>query len=148
VSGLAGTKPAASNKRRFGQVGPPRWRFVLALAVGLLPVLGCHPRGPSSGVSLESEIMPQPARVGPITVSLKLSNPSGQPVSGAHVALEGDMSHPGMAPVFGDTKETAPGRYQGSLQLTMGGDWVVLTHITLADGRKLDREIALSDVHP
>jgi YtkA-like len=81
-------------------------------------------------------------------VSLKLSNPSGQPLSGAHVTLEGDMSHPGMAPVFGDAKETDPGRYQGSLQLTMGGDWVVLTHITLADGRKLDREIALRTVHP
>lgn len=58
------------------------------------------------------------------------------------------MAHPGMAPVFGDAHETAPGEYQGKVQLTMGGDWVVLAHITLADGTKLDRQIAVPGVQP
>lgn len=58
------------------------------------------------------------------------------------------MSHPGMAPVFGNAKETEPGRYEGHLQLTMPGDWVILEHITLPDGRKLERQLDVNGVRP
>jgi hypothetical protein len=56
------------------------------------------------------------------------------------------MSHPGMAPVFGDAKEVAPGQYQGSLEFAMPGDWVVLIHVTLRDGRKLERQVSVPGV--
>jgi len=56
------------------------------------------------------------------------------------------MSHPGMAPVFGKTREVAPGQYQGSLAFAMPGDWVVLIHVTLPDGRTLEREINVPGV--
>ena len=56
------------------------------------------------------------------------------------------MSHPGMAPVFADAKEIDAGRYQGALQLNMAGDWVVLAHVILADGQKLERQINVNGV--
>ena len=58
------------------------------------------------------------------------------PVRGAGIALEGDMSHPGMAPVFGEARETEPGRYTGHLSFYMAGDWTILLHVTLANGEK------------
>jgi hypothetical protein len=58
------------------------------------------------------------------------------------------MSHPGMAPVFGSARETEPGRYEGRLQITMPGDWVILAHITFADGHKLERQVDVKGVLP
>jgi hypothetical protein len=62
------------------------------------------------------------------------------------VGLEGGMSHPGMAPVFGETREVAPGQFRGSLEFAMAGDWVLLIHVTLPDGRKLEREVSVPGV--
>jgi len=56
------------------------------------------------------------------------------------------MAHPGMAPVFSDAREMAPGNYESSLNFNMGGDWVVLLHITLADGRKIEKQIDVKGV--
>jgi hypothetical protein len=71
---------------------------------------------------------------------------AGNPIAQARVSLEADMSHPGMAPVFGNTKEVAPGQYQGSLELAMPGDWVVLIHVTLPDGHQLERQLSVPGV--
>ena len=97
-------------------------------------------------VVINSEVSPQPVRVGPVTITIRISDFSAKPISGARIQLEGDMSHPGMAPVMGDTKEIESGRYQGVLQLNMAGDWVVLAHVILADGRKLEPQINVSGV--
>jgi hypothetical protein len=56
------------------------------------------------------------------------------------------MSHPGMAPVFGVAREGGPGQYQGSLDLAMAGDWVVLIHVRLPDGRTLERQLSVPGV--
>ena len=58
------------------------------------------------------------------------------------------MFHAGMGPVFGEAREIGSGRYQGDLQLTMGGDWVVLVHIVLQDGQKLEHQINVNGVLP
>ena len=63
----------------------------------------------------------------------------GEPVTGARVRLEGNMSHPGMAPVFADATEIEPGRYRSTMELSMLGDWYILVHLTLPNGSKLDR---------
>lgn len=62
------------------------------------------------------------------------------------MSLEVDMSHPGMAPVFGEARESAPGQYQGSLDFAMPGDWVILIHATLPNGHKLERELSVPGV--
>ena len=64
------------------------------------------------------------------------------------IAIEADMSHAGMSPVFAHLKESEPGRYQTGLEFPMAGDWVVLLHITLPDGKKLERQIDVKGVRP
>ncbi len=56
------------------------------------------------------------------------------------------MSHPGMSPVFGQAEELEAGRYQGQIGFAMAGDWVLLFHITLPDGRTLDRLVSVPAV--
>jgi hypothetical protein len=56
------------------------------------------------------------------------------------------MSHPGMRPEFGEAREIAAGRYQGRLDFTMAGDWVVLMRITLPGGQTLERPLEVKGV--
>ena len=58
------------------------------------------------------------------------------------------MSHAGMAPVFADAKEIGPGQYRTNMKLSMAGDWYVLVHLTLADGRELEQEFEIKEVAP
>ena len=118
-------------------------RLATALTASLL-MAACH-RAAEPAVAVDSEVVPRPVRVGAATVRLTLRGAS-QPVTGARIALEGDMSHAGMAPVFGDARETAPGHYEGDLNFNMPGDWIVLLHVTLANGQKLERETEVRGV--
>jgi len=95
---------------------------------------------------IETEIAPKPARIGRATVTLRLSDAAGQPLRQARIALEADMAHPGMRPQFGAARETGAGRYQGQLTFNMAGDWVVLMHITLSGGQKLERQMEVNGV--
>lgn len=99
-------------------------------------------------VTVEHEISPAPARVGADTITFKLADAGGNPISGARIAVEADMSHAGMSPVFAEAKEEQPGRYQTHLQLQMAGDWVILLHVTLPGGKKLERQIEVRGVRP
>jgi hypothetical protein len=100
----------------------------------------------SPSILLDHDISPQPTRVGPATVTIQLSDVTRKPVTAAQIAIEGEMSHPGMSPVFARAKELGEGRYQGQIDFAMAGDWVLLFHITLPDGRKLDRQVSVPAV--
>src|SRR5262249_8839365 len=114
-----------------------------------LVLAGCFPSaGSSSGIAIWPDISPQPVRVGTATISLRITDAAGQAVTGAQVKLEGNMSHAGMGPASADAKELEPGRYQGSLELSMAGDWTILVHLTLADGQKLERQFEIKGVRP
>jgi len=108
-------------------------------------LLACGQRAtqPNSGIKVDASFAPQPARIGPSTVSVALTDPAARPVSQAHVTVEANMTHPGMAPIFRDAREVSPGRYQADLDLGMRGDWVILLHIRLADGQMLERQMAV-----
>jgi len=58
------------------------------------------------------------------------------------------MSHAGMAPAFADAKEIGPGQYRTNMKLSMAGDWQVLVHVTLPDGRELDQQFEIKEVAP
>lgn len=90
--------------------------------------------------------MPQPPQIGPATITVTLSNASGQPIEGAKVKLEGNMNHAGMVPVFAQAPEVAPGRYQADLEFTMGGDWFIQVRADLPDGRSMERAIDVPGV--
>lgn len=97
---------------------------------------------------MQYEVSPYPPKLGLARVILSLADQRHAPLTGAHLKLEGDMSHPGMAPAFGDVTETRPGRYEGSLMFSMAGDWVIVVRGTLADGERIEREVSIPGVRP
>lgn len=131
----------------------PARRLLLSLMTALLAA-ACGPEGRGASETPETPeivaawtVAPDPPRVGPVLVALALTE-EGRPVAGAEVRLEGNMSHPGMQPVFSPAREVAPGRYEAPLDLTMAGDWFLLAQITLRDGRSLSRTSPLPGVRP
>jgi hypothetical protein len=124
------------------------WLAGLACA-GMFLVASCtKPTDPAALIAIEQSISPEPARLGPASITLKLAEPDGKPVTGAKIAIEADMSHAGMSPVFAEAKEGEPGRYQAHFQFPMAGDWVVLLHITLPSGKKLERQFDVKGIRP
>ena len=124
-------------------------RLLLCACAATLFLAACSkPRDAARVIKIEQEISPEPTRTGPVVVTFRLADSSAKALSGAHVVLEADMSHPGMAPVLAEAKEIDPGRYQAHLTLGMAGDWVILLHVTLPDGQKLERQIDIRGVRP
>jgi hypothetical protein len=131
---------------RVFRQGMAKWLTGIACASTLL-ITGCsRPAESPLVVEIEHAISPQPARIGPATVTLKLADGAGKIITGAQIAIEADMSHPGMSPFFAEAKETEPGRYEGHLEFQMAGDWAILLHVTLPDGTKLERQIDVRGV--
>jgi YtkA-like len=121
--------------------------FLLFFGVAVLAVTACHrSSGRESEISVRQQVTPQPVRVGPATITIQIADAAQKPVSPATIMVEADMSHPGMGPVFAEAEETAPGSYQAHIGFNMGGDWVVLLHIKLPDGRKIERQMDVRGV--
>ncbi len=137
----------ADSRGRRAAASKRVWALLLLAGAPLLADTGCRrPANDADGISIIESIAPQPVRARTETISFRLTNGSHQPVPGARVQVEGDMSHPGMAPVFADALEIAPGDYRANLNFTMGGDWVVLFHINLSDGRNVERQMDVKGV--
>jgi YtkA-like len=132
----------------FLKPGLTGWLAGIVCAATLLPASCSRPVASSAFVAIEYEISPKPIRVGSATIILKLSDASGKPVTGAHIALETDMSHAGMSPGFAEAKEAEAGSYKAQLKFQMAGDWVILLHGTLLEGTKLERQIDVRGVRP
>lgn len=79
-------------------------------------------------------------------ISLTLSEADGQPIIGATVDLEGNMTHAGMAPVISQAQEVGAGQYEAPLDFNMAGDWFILVRAALPDGRKLERQVDVPGV--
>jgi hypothetical protein len=111
-----------------------------------LGALACAGKAPPDQLRFSSEVAPKPPRVGRVDVAVTLHDSQGKPVDGAKLALEGNMSHPGMVPVFGGLDSHGNGAYLGKLELTMAGDWVVRVSGTLPTGDPFERTFALPGV--
>ena len=110
--------------------------------------VGCaqQVRDGAADVQVKLEHAPDPPRVGVGKVIVHLQTADGTPMEKARVKLEGNMNHAGMKPSFADAQETAPGRYEASLDFTMRGDWFILVEGELPDGRSLRRKIDVRGV--
>lgn len=97
----------------------------------------------SSGIAMTFTVDPDPALVGLTQAVVTLTDAAGQPISGATVALKGDMSHAGMQPVLASAVEDAPGTYRGEFAWTMSGDWIVTVTATLPDGAVAEQQFEL-----
>jgi hypothetical protein len=129
------------NRRRFGLA------VFVVLLLASLPWAGCSRSARATpAVAFACDSDPKPPRVGPNTFTVVLSGKNHQRLAGARVSLEGDMSHPGMSPVFGEAQEITPGQYRGTLDLNMLGDWTVVFHITLANGQSFDRQVQIPHI--
>ena len=119
------------------------------LLAASLSIGACH-RGSQGDSRLDVvwTLRPQAPVVGPATLTVTLRHPSGNPVRGATVRLEGHMSHAGMTPVLADASETAPGVYDFRFAFTMQGDWVLLVSAVLPDGARVERRIDVAGVRP
>ena len=82
------------------------------------------------------------------TASLRMGTPAeaqitltenSVPLSGATLTVEGNMTHAGMEPIFATATEVAPGDYRARLEWTMGGEWLLIVHGTLADGTTFEQ---------
>jgi hypothetical protein len=101
---------------------------------------------PPVDVGVQIEVAPQPPRVGASQIAIRLLDSSGMPITGAQIGIERIMTHPGMGPSFSDARETGSGRYHAALEFTMAGDWILLLHIRLPDGRKTEYQFAVRGV--
>jgi hypothetical protein len=119
-----------------------------ALVLVLL-LAGCSRGGQDvSDMRVDLAVDPSPPRRGVATVTAKLSDASGQPITGASVEFEGDMNHAGMVPVLAQAAEVAPGQYQASLEFTMAGDWFILVRAILSDGHSMEHQVDVPGVAP
>ena len=113
---------------------------------------GCrrHRQGTTqSNLTVSYEVSPLPARVGnDVTITIRMKDASEKPIDGAHIKLEANMSHAGMAPITAEANETGPGRYETRMKLTMAGDWQVLVLLTLPDDREVDQQFEIKGVAP
>lgn len=118
------------NRRETAAVLP-----LAAAALALSASFGCHrQRTAESLLTLELEVSPSPPRIGEAKLTIQLSDARGVAVQDATLRIEGTMSHAGMSPEFADAAEVAPGRYEATLEFTMGGDWILLVDATTPDG--------------
>lgn len=132
--------------RRGGRYCPLTRGLCILLFSFVAITVGCAKSASQRSIVVSGkQISPQPPHAGPITVNFKLAD-AAKPLTGAHVTLEGDMTHAGMTPVFGEAQEVSPGQYHGQVTLSMGGDWVVLMHITLPDGKKIEEQMDVPGV--
>lgn len=121
-------------------VGPV---LVLLMAVGCGRAQHADPTTRDSfAVTLATE--PAAAVVGDGAVLIALHDAAGQPVDGAQLAIEANMSHAGMTPVTASGQGSQEGVYRVPLRWTMAGDWYVDVTFTLADGTKLARRFPLN----
>jgi hypothetical protein len=132
---------------RKGTKGTNKVCLLCFLCFFVASISGC--KNQSSGeVFVAHEVLPQPPRVGQVAIRLRVTDASRKPLTRAQIKLEGNMSHAGMSPVFADTSEVAPGEYSANMELSMAGDWVIIVHLTLADGAKLERQFEIKGVAP
>jgi len=118
---------------------PRRLTSCLVFGLAVLALSGC--RGDATadlkGFRVDVAMAPTPPVMGPNRVVLTLSDPGGAPVLDASVTLEGTMAHAGMVPVIREAEPDGAGRYRSDdFEFTMGGDWILLVHVILPDGRK------------
>ena len=121
------------------------WLFVASAM--LLTTPGCRPQvADTSDIEVALALEPSPPVVGDSNVTLEMTDAQGEPVSGAEVKIEGNMNHAGMKPSFADLGETEPGKYTGTLDFTMGGDWFILVTASTPDGKQIERKIDVPGV--
>lgn len=123
---------------------------LLLVCVSMLFSSACSRKIPDPGikVTVQLEEPNKTYHVGHESITLRLRDPEGNELSGAQVELEGNMTHAGMAPVFGQALEVVPGMYRAIVQFSMAGDWIITLRARLPDGQQVEQQFEIKDVRP
>jgi hypothetical protein len=112
-------------------------------------VVACHRTAQARDLTFESSLSPRRAAVGrPALLELRVLDAAGRPVLGAHLRVEAQMSHPGMAPFLATATERGNGVYEVPLRFSMAGDWIVLVTGSLSNGDKVEYRVDVPGVRP
>lgn len=123
------------------------WIAFFSMWLVVISAYGCQSSEENhSDIQLDWAINPDPPTEGMATLHINLTDSSGHEITGAEIDLEGNMSHPGMQPVFTGAEEVEPGKYLAEIEFTMGGDWFILVESKLTDGRVVERQIDIAGV--
>jgi hypothetical protein len=109
----------------------------------------CHRPSQARDLTFESTLTPRRAAVGrPSLLELRVLDAGGRPALGAHLRVEAQMSHPGMAPFLATATERGNGMYEVALKFTMAGDWIVLVTGSLSNGDAVEYRVDVPGVRP
>jgi hypothetical protein len=115
--------------------------IILALAVGALLVGACAAPAPTATPApaglpeITLTTTPDPAAsTGETELVIDVKDASGQPLSGAVVALTVDMSGHGMSDAMqGEATDQGNGRYATKVPFNMAGDWQITVEVRQGD---------------
>lgn len=130
----------------------PRWCALLIVLTAMLPIpmlAACRTSTAADfgATDVTLTVSPEKPAVGPATLQFKLSDRDGRAVGGATVRVEGTMTHAGMEPVKVTGQADNNGQYTApDFRFTMAGDWLVMAHVTLVDGRTSQRTLRINGV--
>ena len=108
--------------------------FLLSDAGGDTPAATASalPRYRAGDLQVAVGIDPRTARVGDNTIMVEVMDADGNPVEGVEVEAFAEMAAMGAMPAMrapADLKQTGPGRYAGSINLAMRGEWPLTLEI-------------------
>ncbi len=108
------------------------------LLVTVFALTGCRQAEVTSSenVNIDVAVTPEEPAVGDATLLVTLTDPEGNPITDATVAVRGDMTHAGMVPVIpAEVSGAEDGVYVfEDFEWTMGGEWFVEVTVTLPNG--------------
>lgn len=104
--------------------------FLFLMLVLSLLLAACSGSSGASTGEFNVQVMAAPEGRNGTYLTVVVSDKAGNPVTDAKVGVEGNMTHPGMAPVIADAvTDEADGKADGSYQIpfafNMAGDWVI-----------------------
>jgi hypothetical protein len=119
---------------------PIGWGRCFVLLAVVLLVAGCGRQAVDAQPgNLQITLIPAPEAMRGTHLTVRLADTGGNPVTDATVRLEGNMNHPGMAPVFSDSVQDGDdgqidGSYQVPFVFNMLGDWIITVTVERPQG--------------
>ena len=122
-------------------------RLLTASLLACAAAIGCAQDGAAARqVDVAWTVSPSPSITAETNASITLRDRAHTPVAGAHLRLEAQMAHPGMAPIVVPLEEQSAGIYTGAVRFSMAGDWVLVATGDLPDGSRLTSQFAVGGV--
>jgi hypothetical protein len=128
------------------RVGPKGVARLGLIALLLCGAAACGGRDALRDVRVALVVAPVKPVVGSETTVRVTVEDGGGPIRGARIRVEAHMSHPGMAPLVVETRETDAGTYTARMPFSMAGEWTLVATGTLPDGRRINAHAERTNV--